>query len=235
MVALAVLAVLPLGIGLDHTKQHAVAAASECGLAGGDACVSHQGDMTVHSCASTPGSVTLGAVNIDTQGEVYKCLACARANTRACECTHEELTTPLPGVDHNPCWKGITHWCLYEPQYVVAKDDDGLYYCRHNATNTPEEKDCGLEGREACLDAAGSYSCKSPVDKNGVSVTITAVQDMPDEPTSTFMCEACGKTGMPACMCASMPAGTCGSKPGTEYHCESGKNVLMAHGRVYCA
>jgi len=231
---LAVLAVLPLGIGLHHTKQHTVAAAEEaCGQPGQDACVTIDGDETIHSCASAPGPVTVGAVNVDHEANVYKCLACARPNNRACECTHENLDHPPPG-DHNPCWKGIVHWCFYEPQFVVTEDDDGFLYCRHNDTNTELEKDCGLEGHEACLDEDGSYSCLSPVLHNGANFTITAIQDSTD-PSSTFMCEACGKPGLPACQCASLPQGTCGNATGTTSYCDNGGNIYMANDRPYCS
>jgi len=227
-----------LGMALDSSQQHVVATEA-CGLPGIAACTTVQGDRTIHSCQSNSSSpVTIGALNTDTTSGVYMCTACARPNQRSCECTHEVQQFPTEGIDRMPCDNGLTHWCLYEPQFVVTLESDGLYYCRHNASNTDEETHCGSEGKEACLGQDGSYSCLSPVEHEGVNITVTAVRAGTD-PTLTVMCEACGKSGLPACKCSSLPPGTCAGPSGNAYYCEGdesgGEGMYLANDMLFCS
>ena len=83
---------------------------------------------------------------------------------------------------------------------MVTQTDDGAYRCLPNASNVEPERRCGVEGQEACLDAAtGVYSCASPsVD----GATVRAVQPAnADVSTVTFVCERCGVRGSRVCAC----------------------------------
>ena len=94
-----------------------------CGRLGLPACVSEEGgNIVVHSCFSD-GHPTVGAV--DTNG-TYMCVLCGEPNLYACECTHDNNST-LPDHYSLPCSDGLSHWCLYYPQYVVTEETDGRF------------------------------------------------------------------------------------------------------------
>ena len=164
----------------------------------------------------------------DTTGK-YKCIPCSRPNQRACECTHEAVGEFMSDPPR-PCDLGLTHWCLYEPEYVVTTGSDGLEYCMHNASNTALETVCGTEGHEACLNVTtGIFSCTSPDAQN---TTVSAMRAHND-PTDTVMCIACGKKGLEACACATLPPGVCDVTTGSTFHCETG-TLFQNNGMLMC-
>ena len=104
--------------------------------------------------------------------------------------------------------------------------------------DTEAESECGAEGKEACLGQDGAYSCTSPVEHEGVNITVTAARAGTDS-TLTLMCEACGKSGLRACKCSSLPPGTCAGQNGNAYYCEGdeggGEGMYLANEMLFCS
>lgn len=111
---------------------------------------------------------------------------------------------------------------------MVTPTEDGLFWCLANETNRDEERDCGKEGREACLNTAtGVYACASPAPDGAA---IRAVPAGPDPATATHMCLRCGIAGSRACVCNEPP---CPDHGGTAW-CSPGLEVSNLDGLAYC-
>lgn len=218
------LCLLLIALSTPYTALHHATVLQEeadCGYISLPACVRSDEitGITSHSCYSD-GNPTIGAV-LHPKNGTWMCEVCGTPNHFACECTHDNP----PSVDpfRLPCEGGTTHWCFYEPQYVVTPGDDGAFRCLANASDAVPESRCGTEGEEACLDAAsGVYSCRSP---SADGATIRAMQPVnSDVSTATFMCERCGVAGARACTCE--PNTPCPSNRGSAAWCDDGLDFV---------
>lgn len=185
-------------LGVQPT--HEVSKKGSCGGPGQAPCTSVVDEITINSCFSATKGTTIGALPTASDGTGYKCLPCSLPTQRACECTDEAADSE--GVHIPPCASGLSHWCLFEPQYIAQTATDGLVYCVHNATDTSEQAACGTEGHEACFrESTDDYQCFSPTTtKDGQIVTVSGIRDS-TLATATLVCQACGKSGLPACSC----------------------------------
>ena len=162
-------------------------------------------------------------------GGEYRCMACALPQQRACECTHGNYFERWRKAPQ-PCARGVTHWCLFEPEYV-AKEEDGLFWCRHNSSNTGEEAECGLVGHEACLTVPTGYWCISPLEDGELVAALPRKTSM----TATVYCERCGRANQRACPCHNGGAAgehQCDASIG--FWCHNGAAYDAGNGLYYC-
>merc|ERR1719240_1070036 len=216
----------------EPQKTQALQATLEAGVTCGRICmpacieVNETTGVTAHSCYSD-SHPTVGAVLHSVKG-VYVCEMCGVPNRHACECTHDNNSTAAMDPFNRPCEHEVTHWCFFEPQYVVTPTSDGLYWCMANETNAEEEKVCGLEDHEACLDTVtNTYSCASPA-ADGATIRAVPVGD--DAAAATTKCVRCGVAGARACVCNEPP---CPEHGGTAW-CAPGLEVSSLDGLAYC-
>lgn len=97
-----------------------------CGYLNFPACTTYDyaTGSRVHSCYSD-GHPTIGAIRTLDRG--YVCQTCGYPAQPACECTHTNSAV-------NPCDHGVTHWCLYGPEFTAIPAANGQHLCMRNET-----------------------------------------------------------------------------------------------------